>query len=65
MPMTLQQLIKLYILQKDHHHDPKHLGNKKAFEEEHARLLADAEVVREDLMASPLFKINLKFLLSY
>jgi hypothetical protein len=54
--MTLQELVKLFILQKNHHQDTQNLDHKKAFEDEHARLLADAEVVREDVMAPALFK---------
>ena len=56
MPMTLQQLINLYILQKNHHKDPSDRGNQKKFENEHARLIADSEVVSEDMMAPSRFK---------
>lgn len=54
--MTLQQLLRLYILQKNHHQDPENEGHKKAFMEEHAKLLAEARVVREYGMAPSLFK---------
>lgn len=56
MPMTLKQLIRLYILQKNHHQDALHPDHKRVFEEEHTKLLADIEVVKEDVMAPPLFK---------
>ena len=59
MPMTLEQLIKLYILQKDHHQTKaapsRFFAVLSSFGAEYSRLLPDASIIKEDMMAPPLF----------
>jgi alpha/beta superfamily hydrolase len=54
--MSLKQLVKLYILQKNHHKNLSDPKEKALFENEYEALMAGVEIIKEDRMAPALFE---------
>ena len=56
MPLSIKQLISLYILQKNHHLDPQDLSAKAAFENAYKTHLPDHLIHKEHMMAPAMFQ---------
>ena len=55
MPLSIKQLISLYILQKNHHQNPQDLIAKAAYETMYHSFLPDQQMHKEYMMAPGLF----------